>query len=85
MGKAKKIKPSRRAGAKVALGDDIESSKYAKSKNRNKIRLRKDEDEEVSWIGLLISLYSIFILFFSMLIRIYQGRFSQQLENNKEN
>lgn len=48
MGKAKKIKPSRRAGAKVALGDDIESSKYAKSKNRNKIRLRKDEDEEVS-------------------------------------
>lgn len=32
---------------KVGLAEQIEESKSAKSKNRQKIRLRKDEDEEV--------------------------------------
>lgn len=47
MGKAKRIKPSQ-VGNKVALDEDIQSAKFAKPKNRNKIRLRKEEHEEVS-------------------------------------
>lgn len=46
MGKVKKIKPSK-VGNKLPLEQDIESAKFAKSKNRNKIRLRQDEDEQV--------------------------------------
>lgn len=47
MGKAKRMKPSQ-MGTKVPLEQDIEGAKFAKSKNRNKIRLRQDDDEQVS-------------------------------------
>lgn len=47
MGKVKKLKPSQ-IGVKTSLDRDIEDAKFVKPKNRNKIRLRKDEDEEVS-------------------------------------
>lgn len=46
MGKAKKLKPSQ-AGKKVPLEQEIEDAKFAKPKNRNKTRLRKDDDEQV--------------------------------------
>lgn len=46
MGKAKKMKPSQ-AGGKKPLHEDIESATAVRSKNRNKIRLRKDDDDEV--------------------------------------
>ncbi|XP_044267091.1 bystin [Tribolium madens] len=45
MGKAKRLKPSQ-MGAKVPLDQDIEGAKFAKSKNRNKIRLRQDDEEQ---------------------------------------
>lgn len=50
MGKAKKIKISQRDAqtSKVGLAEQIEGEKVVKSKNRNKTRNRKDEDEEVS-------------------------------------
>ena len=47
MGKAKRLKPSQ-MGTKVPLDQDIEDTKFAKAKNRNKIRLRQDEEEQVS-------------------------------------
>lgn len=46
MGKTKKLKPSQ-ITKKVPLEQDIEDAKFAKSKNRNKVRLRKDDDEQV--------------------------------------
>lgn len=48
MGKAKKIKISKRDGqtSKVGLAEQIEGEKVVKSKDRRKIRSRKDEDEE---------------------------------------
>lgn len=46
MGKAKKMKPSQKQ-AKVPLDKEIEDAKFAKSKNRIKVRTRKDEDEQV--------------------------------------
>ncbi|CAH0557474.1 unnamed protein product [Brassicogethes aeneus] len=45
MGKTKRIKPSQ-AGSKVPLEQDIEEAKFAKGKNRSKIRLRQDEEEQ---------------------------------------
>ncbi|KAJ3654012.1 hypothetical protein Zmor_013227 [Zophobas morio] len=45
MGKAKRLKPSQ-MGTKVPLDQDIEDTKFAKAKNRNKIRLRQDEEEQ---------------------------------------
>ncbi|KAF5271358.1 hypothetical protein FQA39_LY08156 [Lamprigera yunnana] len=45
MGKTKKMKPSK-IGVKVPLENDIYDSKFAKQKNRNKTRDRRDEDEE---------------------------------------
>lgn len=50
MGKAKRIKPSQ-IGVKATLEQDIEDAKFAKNKNRNKIRLRKDEDDQVSSVN----------------------------------
>lgn len=47
MGKTKKLKPSQ-VGQKVPLEQDIEDAKFVKPKNRNKVRLRKDDDEEVN-------------------------------------
>lgn len=47
MGKTKKMKPSH-VGNKIPLDQDIQNSRIAKSKNRNKIRLRQDEEEQVS-------------------------------------
>ncbi|XP_034187076.2 bystin [Osmia lignaria lignaria] len=48
MGKAKKVKPSKGETKlpKVGLADQIEEDKTVKSKNRNKIRIRNDADEE---------------------------------------
>ncbi|VEN51013.1 unnamed protein product [Callosobruchus maculatus] len=46
MGKAKKIKPSEAGMTRVTLEDEIHDAKFAKSKNRNKIRLRQDEDQQ---------------------------------------
>ena len=48
MGKAKKVKPSKGETKlpKVRLADQIEEDKTVKSKNRNKIRIRNDADEE---------------------------------------
>lgn len=51
MGKTKKIKPSQAAN-KVPLEQDIEDAKFVKPKNRNKIRFRKDEDEQVAPLSL---------------------------------
>lgn len=45
MGKTKKIKSV--PVTKVPLEQDIQNSRIAKSKNRNKIRLRQDEEEQV--------------------------------------
>lgn len=63
MGKAKKIKPSK-IGSKIPLEEDIESSKFARSKNRNKIRLRQDEDEQVRSINFQKINYSMHLLSF---------------------
>lgn len=46
MGKTKKMNPSRMVN-KVPLEQDIQNSRIAKSKTRNKIRLRQDEEEQV--------------------------------------
>ncbi|XP_065162984.1 bystin [Atheta coriaria] len=46
MGKTKKMKPSQMGAPKRTLEQDIEDTQIVKSKNRNKIRFRKDEDEE---------------------------------------
>ncbi|XP_044752132.1 bystin [Coccinella septempunctata] len=45
MGKTKKLKPSQIA-SKVSLEKDIEQTKFAQSKNRNKLRKRQDEEEQ---------------------------------------
>lgn len=45
MGKAKKLKLSRR-GPKVSLDKQIEDDHFAKPSSRVKVRVRKDEDEE---------------------------------------
>ncbi|CAH1118450.1 unnamed protein product [Phaedon cochleariae] len=45
MGKPKKANPSEKTN-KVSLEQDIQSIKFAKSKGRNKIRLRQDETEQ---------------------------------------
>lgn len=44
-----KIKSNKKAQAqlKVPLHQEIEEAKFAKPKNRNKIRKRKDDDEKV--------------------------------------
>lgn len=47
MGKAKRMKPSQ-MGTKIPLDKDIEDVKFAKPKNRNKIRMRQEEEETVS-------------------------------------
>lgn len=49
MGKAKKVKVSTSEKSKVGLADEIELAKTVRSKNRQKVRLRADEEEEVSW------------------------------------
>lgn len=46
MGKVKKVKPSQ-TGKNISLGEQIESDKSVKNKNRSKQRFRQDEDEEV--------------------------------------
>jgi hypothetical protein len=46
MGKARKLKLSRR-GPKVSLDKQIEDDHFAKPSSRVKVRVRKDEDEEV--------------------------------------
>lgn len=46
MGKSKRIKVSKN-NSKVPLDQQIEESQTVKSKNRNKIRVTKDEDDEV--------------------------------------
>lgn len=48
MGKAKKIKVSKcDTRPKIGLAEQIEDAKSVKSKDRRKVRIRKDEDEEV--------------------------------------
>lgn len=47
MGKIKKIKASQTA-RKVPLDQQIEDDRIAKQRNRNKVRIRKDEDDKVS-------------------------------------
>jgi ribosomal protein L31E len=54
MGKAKKLKLSRR-GPKVSLDKQIEDDHFAKPSSRVKVRVRKDEDEEVFMTPLLCS------------------------------
>ncbi|KAL1493991.1 hypothetical protein ABEB36_009667 [Hypothenemus hampei] len=46
MGKTKRTKPSETAG-KVPLEQDIYDTKFVKTKNRNKIRLRQEEEQYV--------------------------------------
>lgn len=46
MGKAERIKVSKN-NCKVSFSQQIEESQTVKSKNRNKIRFRNDEDDEV--------------------------------------
>lgn len=52
MGKAKKIKVSRSEmkQPKMALSDQIEKGKIAKSKNRQKNRVRKEDDDKVIFV-----------------------------------
>ncbi|KAL1117798.1 hypothetical protein AAG570_004113 [Ranatra chinensis] len=45
MGKARKIKPSKK-GSNLPLDEQIANDSYAKKKNRVKIRLRQDDDEK---------------------------------------
>ncbi|KAL3282544.1 hypothetical protein HHI36_005724 [Cryptolaemus montrouzieri] len=45
MGKVKKLKPSQVA-VKIPLEQDIEETRFAQPKNRNKVRSRKDEEEQ---------------------------------------
>lgn len=51
MGKTKKTKPSE-MGAKVPLEQAIYDTKFVKAKNKNKIRLRQDEEEQVFQVAL---------------------------------
>ncbi|XP_060517243.1 bystin [Cylas formicarius] len=51
MGKTKKMKPSQVAN-KSSLEEDIYNTKFATSKNRNKIRLRQDEEGQYVDSGL---------------------------------
>ncbi|XP_018573901.1 bystin [Anoplophora glabripennis] len=44
MGKTKRMKPSQMG--KVSLEEDIHNARFVKSKNKNKIRLRQDEEEQ---------------------------------------
>jgi len=60
MGKAKKLKLSRR-GPKVSLDKQIEDDHFAKPSSRVKVRVRKDEDEEVFVTLLLCSVKADFI------------------------
>ena len=60
MGKAKRLKPSQ-MGTKVPLDQDIEDTKFAKSKNRNKIRLRQDEEEQVSNKNVIVAQITLFL------------------------
>lgn len=55
MGKAKKVKVSKgeTKQQKVPLAEQIEDEKTLKSKNRNKIKIRTDEDEEVTFHNLI--------------------------------
>lgn len=69
MGKAKKLKFSKQ-GSKIALDKQIEEADAIKPKNRNKIRQRKDIDDEVSkyfnftmyFLNSLLRLFNIFPL-----------------------
>ncbi|KAJ8961431.1 hypothetical protein NQ318_014678 [Aromia moschata] len=45
MGKTKRTKPSQMA-VKTPLEQDIQNARFAKPKNRNKIRLRQDEEDQ---------------------------------------
>lgn len=57
MGKAKKVKLSKgeTQESKIGLAEQIESEKISKPKNRQKIRQRADEEEEVgSYISFFI-------------------------------
>lgn len=83
MGKAKKLKPSQ-AAKKVPLEQDIEDAKFTKPKNRNKIRLRKDDDEQVRPL-LPCKEYRFTIHIFSMSIPIYHKKFYLLLEYNNGN
>lgn len=46
MGKTKRTKPSKMV-SKTSLEEDIYDAKFTKAKNRNKVRVRQDEDEQV--------------------------------------
>ncbi|CAH1972186.1 unnamed protein product [Acanthoscelides obtectus] len=46
MGKAKKMKPSETGTTRAPLEADIHDAKFARSKNRSKIRLRQDDDQQ---------------------------------------
>lgn len=52
MGKAKKIKVSKSEikQPKIALGDQIEEEKNIKSKKRQKIKIRNEDDDKVKFI-----------------------------------
>lgn len=63
MGKAKKVKISKGdKPEKVGLGDQIEGETLAKAKNRQKVRFRQDEDEEVRTINMLKSIVIMTII-----------------------
>lgn len=72
MGKAKKLKVSKHEikQSKVSLLDQIEEERAVKSKNRNKTRIRNDEDEEVTFI--FYNFVKINIYFISTLHIIYR-------------
>lgn len=52
MGKAKKIKVSKSEikQPKISLGDQIEEEKNIKSKKRQKIKIRNEDDDKVKFI-----------------------------------
>lgn len=95
MGKAKKVKPSKGETKlpKVGLADQIEEDKTVKSKNRNKIRIRNDADEEVKFAfynsELLLKLFSIiaYLLCFLSLCSswslLLQKRFYHKPDSNR--
>lgn len=84
MGKTKKTKPSE-VVAKVPLEQAIYDTKFVKAKNKNKSRLRQDEEEQVFLAALTLETRFNTKLNFSMSARIYPRKSYLLQGSNREN
>lgn len=84
MGKTKKTKPSD-VGAKVPLEQAIYDTKFVKAKNKNKIRLRQDEEEQVFLVALTFRETLYAKINFSMSAQIYPRKFCLLPDSNSVN